>query len=133
MTLPNESEPWPVGLADIADHADVKNDLMDGDRHPGFAGDQDISTHMLSHTEVANCSGLTRIERGRALHQAPLAQSIPHEYAEVAGMSHNDLITHDHPMEHVWRFLSTARHGANRLDAYLPEVQISAKLLHAWR
>ena len=91
-----------------------------------FVGDQYISTHMLSQTEVANGSSFTRVERARTLHQAWLTQSIPHEYAAVAGMSHNELIT---PIIR-WSMCGDSRApldmAVNRLDAYLPEVRMSA-------
>jgi pimeloyl-ACP methyl ester carboxylesterase len=108
VTLPRTDEPWPAGLAKMADIGGKEVDLTGG-QWPDillFVGDQDVTTELLDQDAAANRFGRTRLERARTLHHAWLKASIPHQYHEVAGMGHGDIVTDDRPMQTVWQFLS---------------------------
>ena len=106
VTLPSLADPWPGGLADVRHVTGQDCDLAD-QRWPRillFVGDRDVTLENVNQSEEANRFGRTRVERGRTLHKALQRAAIAHEYAEIPGMAHDDLVTQDWHMETVWQF-----------------------------
>jgi len=108
VTLPSALDPWPAGLGDVSTVSGKELELTGG-QWPHillFVGDQDVATHLLDQSEAANRFGRTRVERARSLHQAWESAAIPHQYAELAGVGHGDVIHQDDAIRAVWNFLS---------------------------
>ena len=110
VTLPSAWAPWPQGLANVTTLAGQEVDLTGGQRPDIllFVGDQDVTTNLLDQSEAANRAGRTRVERARTLHAAWESATIPHQYRELPGVGHGDVIHDDRPIQVVWEFLSAS-------------------------
>lgn len=110
VTLPNEQDPWPVGIADLEDLAGAPFNV-EAVRRPRvllLVGRRDVTLSELNQSKRAMRAGTTRLGRARTLHAAWLVAGIEHEYLEVPDAGHG---LSRRILEPVLRFLATGVPG----------------------
>lgn len=106
VTLPTDRYPWPSGVADLEEVANVRLELGQVRRIHSMliVGEDDVGSGSLNRSDEANRFGRTRLQRARTLHQTWLDAGIDHVYVELSHVGH---VLDERIAEQATRFLAT--------------------------